>query len=100
MILRILINSYSKYHIFKFSEILILTFKKLRLTVKGPIFIPKKRTLFNILRSPHIDKDSRDQICVVKSTQIFYIYNLNKEVLETLLKINVPSMVRIYFRFL
>lgn len=46
----------------KLSFNLIKFLRDLNIYFKGPVYLPTKRKFFNILRSPHVNKDSRDQL--------------------------------------
>ncbi|XXS36665.1 MAG: 30S ribosomal protein S10 [Candidatus Nasuia deltocephalinicola] len=43
----------------------------------GPIFLPTKSEKFNILRSPHVNKDSRDQLQISVYKRIMDFFNVN-----------------------
>lgn len=53
--------------------------KKLNLKFSGPVFLPKRIEKFNILKSPHIYKNSRDQLEIKTYKIIFDYYNINKK---------------------
>jgi small subunit ribosomal protein S10 len=59
--LRITIKSYSKSSIQQVDNEIKLLLSQLNLTFKR-IQLPIKKKLFCLLRSPHIDKDSREQL--------------------------------------
>nr|YP_010444066.1 ribosomal protein S10 [Haramonas pauciplastida]UTE94953.1 ribosomal protein S10 [Haramonas pauciplastida] len=56
-------------------------------TVYGPIFLPTKRRIYCVLRSPHVDKDSREHFEVRTHKRIFDIWTNTK---ESFLKIEMP----------
>ncbi|MGX7585734.1 30S ribosomal protein S10 [Candidatus Vidania fulgoroideorum] len=59
-------------------------------------YIPKCRRLFNILRSPHVDKDSRDQIGISSYKVIIIEKYLCRELLSMMLEnINIPASVQV-----
>ena len=43
------------------------------LLIRGPIHLPKKETLYTILKSPHVNKKARDQFFKRTHTQIYII---------------------------
>lgn len=66
--------------------------------VKGPIFMPTKRRIYCVLRSPHVDKDSREQFEIRRYKRFFDIYSesLESESLEisnAFLKLELPAGV-------
>ena len=46
--------------LYKFEEI-IKTVKSTGASVSGPIPLPTRKTIYTVLRSPHVDKKSREQ---------------------------------------
>ena len=63
--------------------------------VVGPIAMPTKRKIYCILRSPHVDKDSREHLEIRTHTRIMDIYTLSSKAIDSLMKLNIPSGVDI-----
>ena len=61
--------------------------------VKGPIFLPTKRRIYCVLRSPHVDKDSREQFEIRRYKRFFDIYSQSPETLSAFLKLELPAGV-------
>ncbi|MEG1479068.1 MAG: 30S ribosomal protein S10, partial [Clostridiales bacterium] len=43
------------------AERIVETAKKTGATISGPIPLPTEKSIYTILRSPHVNKDSREQ---------------------------------------
>lgn len=67
------------------------TISDLDAKIIGPISLPTKIRRYCVLRSPHVDKDSREQLEIRKYKKFFDIYDLSTQALDTFLKINLPS---------
>ena len=63
--------------------------------VSGPVPLPTKREVVTILRSTHVNKDSREQFETRTHYRIIDVYAPNAKSVDTLLKMNVPSVVDI-----
>jgi small subunit ribosomal protein S10 len=63
--------------------------------IKGPIFLPTKKRIYCVLRSPHVDKDSREQFEIRQYKQIIDIYTESSKIFDAFLKINLPPGVSI-----
>lgn len=63
--------------------------------IKGPIPIPTRRRIYCVLRSPHVDKDSREQFEIRRYKRIIDIYPEFSQTFDTFLKIELPSGVSI-----
>ncbi len=63
--------------------------------VSGPIPLPTKRTLFTVLRSPHVDKKSREQFELRVHKRLIEISNATAEMVDALMKLEVPAGVEV-----
>ena len=63
--------------------------------VHGPISMPTRKRIYCVLRSPHVDKDSREQFELRRYKKIIDIYPDSKEIFDAFLKIQVPAGVSI-----
>ncbi len=71
------------------------TISELNAKIVGPISLPTKIRRYCVLRSPHVDKDSREHLEVRKYKKFFDIYDLSSQALDTFLKVNLPSGIAI-----
>ncbi len=67
-------------------------------TAKGPIPLPTKREVFTILRSPHVNKDSREQFERRTHKRLIEIVEPNAQTIEALMHIDLPSGVDIVLK--
>nr|YP_010619727.1 Ribosomal protein S10 [Tayloriella tenebrosa]WAX03740.1 Ribosomal protein S10 [Tayloriella tenebrosa] len=63
--------------------------------VVGPISMPTKRKIYCVLRSPHVDKDSREHFEIRIYTKIIDIYKPSSKTIDALMKLNIPAGVDI-----
>ena len=61
--------------------------------VSGPISLPTKRELFTVLRSPVIDKKSREQFQLTTHKRLIDIFEPTSKTVDALRKLNLPSGV-------
>lgn len=71
------------------------TAKRTGALVRGPIPLPRHIRRFTVLRSPHIDKKSREQFEKRIHKRLLYILNLTPQTLEALANLDLPSGVNI-----
>ncbi|MGX7582739.1 30S ribosomal protein S10 [Candidatus Vidania fulgoroideorum] len=62
---------------------------------KGPLNLPKEIKKFDILRSPHKDKDSRDQFEIRKYKRLIILKFCNKYIFKKIINLSIPSSVEI-----
>ena len=61
----------------------------------GPIPLPTKRKIYCVLRSPHVDKDSREHFEIKVHTKIIDIHEPSSKTIDSLMKLNIPAGVEI-----
>ena len=63
--------------------------------VSGPIPLPTKKEVVTILRSPHVNKDSREQFERRTHKRLIDILNPNQKTVEALMSLDLPAGVEI-----
>lgn len=61
----------------------------------GPIPLPTKRRLYTVLRSPHVDKKSREQFEMKIHKRIIDIQNATPKTADAIKNLNIPAGVHI-----
>jgi small subunit ribosomal protein S10 len=69
------------------------TVKKTGATVSGPIPLPTKRTVITVLRSPHVDKKSREQFEMRTHKRLLEILEASNKTVDALQKLDLPAGV-------
>lgn len=71
------------------------TVKKTGASVSGPVPLPTKREIFTVLRSPHIDKKSREQFQIKTHKRLLGILNPTAKTIDALRRLNLPAGVNV-----
>ena len=71
------------------------TSKRTGATVKGPIPLPTRIERYTVLRSPHIDKKSREQFEIRTHKRVIDIEEPTPKTVDALNKLNMPAGVYI-----
>jgi len=69
------------------------TVKRTGARVAGPVPLPTKRELYTVLRSPVIDKKSREQFHLATHKRMLDIYEPTAKTIDSLRKLNLPAGV-------
>ena len=69
------------------------TAKRTGAQVRGPIPLPTKKEVFTVLRSPHIDKKSREQFEIRTHKRLIDILEPTPQTVEALMKLDLASGV-------
>lgn len=64
-------------------------------TVAGPIPLPTEITRYTVLRSPHIDKKSREQFEIRTHKRLIDIIDPNPKTVDALMHLDLPAGVDI-----
>jgi small subunit ribosomal protein S10 len=64
-------------------------------SISGPIPLPTKRRVYTVLRSPHVDKKSREQFEIRTHKRLIDILESSQETLDALMKLDLPAGVDI-----
>nr|YP_009399374.1 ribosomal protein S10 [Kapraunia schneideri]ARW68980.1 ribosomal protein S10 [Kapraunia schneideri] len=67
--------------------------KRTESLVSGPISIPTKRKIYCLLRSPHVDKDSREHFEIRIHSKLIDVYQPSTKTIDALMKLNIPAGV-------
>ena len=82
----------------KSAEKIIRTAKSTGAIISGPIPLPTKRNIYTVLRSPFINKKSREQFQTKVHKRIVDIVNSTPKTVESLMKLDLPAGVDIEIR--
>ncbi|UCF68422.1 MAG: 30S ribosomal protein S10, partial [Acidobacteriota bacterium] len=61
--------------------------------VAGPIPLPTMRSVYTVLRSPHVDKKSREQFEIRTHKRLLDILQPTPETVDALMKLDLPAGV-------
>lgn len=76
-------------------EEIVKTVKKTGAIVSGPVPLPTKREIFTVLRSPHIDKKSREQFQIKTHKRLLEIVSPTAKTIDALRKLDLPAGVNV-----
>ncbi|HET6568487.1 MAG TPA: 30S ribosomal protein S10 [Rhodothermales bacterium] len=91
--IRIKLKSYDHSLIDKSAEKIIRTVKSTGAVVSGPIPLPTKKSIYTVLRSPHVDKKSREQFETRAHKRLIDILSTSSKTVDALMKLELPSGV-------
>ena len=69
------------------------TAKRTGAVVKGPIPLPTRKERFDLLRSPHVDKKSREQLEMRTHQRLMDIIDPTDKTVDALMKLDFPAGV-------
>jgi len=96
--IRIKLRAYDNVILDKSVQEIILTAKKAGAIISGPVPLPTKRRVYTILRSPHVDKRSREQFEIRVHRRLIDIHEADSRIVDAMMKIDLPAGVDIELR--
>ena len=93
--IKIRMESYDHEALDKSASELVDTAKRTGARVQGPVPLPTRIERYTVLRSPHIDKKSREQFEIRTHKRILYISEPTAKTIDSISKLNLPAGVDI-----
>ncbi len=93
--IRIRLKAYDHQVIDQAAEKIVDTAKRSGATVSGPIPLPTKKEIVTILRSPHVNKDSREQFERRTHKRLIDVIKPSPKTVEALMSLELPAGVEI-----
>jgi len=91
--IRIRLRGYDHKALDRSADEIVRTAKRSGARVKGPIPLPTKRSLFTVLRSPHVNVRSREQFMLAVHKRMLDIYDSTQQTVDALMKLDLPAGV-------
>ncbi len=91
--IRIKLKSYDHRILDRSTKEIVNTVKRTGAKISGPIPLPTKREDYTVLRSPVIDKKSREQFQIKTHKRIMDILDPTAKTIDALRKLNLPAGV-------
>ena len=93
--IRIRLKAYEHSMLDRSAEEIVKTARRTGAEVSGPIPLPTKRTVYTVLRSPHVNKKSREQFEIRVHKRLIYLTNVTAKAVDALQKLDLPAGVDI-----
>ena len=91
--IRIKLRSYDHNLVDKSAEKIVKTVRNTGAVVTGPIPLPTEKKIFTVLRSPHVNKTSRDQMEIRTHLRLMDIIDPTDKTVDALMKLDLPAGV-------
>jgi small subunit ribosomal protein S10 len=91
--IRIRLQAYDHKILDQSTEEIVNTARRTGAQIKGPIPLPTKKEIYTVLRSPHIDKKSREQFETRTHKRLIDIMEPTPATIEALMKLDLAAGV-------
>jgi small subunit ribosomal protein S10 len=96
--IRLTLKSYDHQLLDKAVRQIVSTVKRTGSQIVGPVPLPNKMRGFTVLRSPHVDKKSREQFELTTHRRIVDIVSPSDATMDALSKLSISSGVDVEIR--
>lgn len=93
--IRIRLKAYDHRLLDASADKIVETAKRTGAQVAGPIPLPTEKNIYTILRSPHVNKDSREQFEMRTHKRLIDIIEPSPKTMDSLMRLDLPAGVDI-----
>ena len=93
--IRIRLKAYDHRLIDASAEKIVETAKRTGAQVSGPVPLPTEKNIYTILRSPHVNKDRREQFEMRTHKRLIDILEPTPKTMDSLMRLDLPAGVDI-----
>jgi small subunit ribosomal protein S10 len=91
--IRIRLKAYDHRVLDQSAHEIVETAERTGAEVAGPIPLPTSRTVYTVLRSPHVDKKSREQFEIRTHKRLVDILQATPQTVDALMRLDLPAGV-------
>ena len=91
--IRIRLKAFDHWIVDQTAADIVRTAQKTGATVRGPIPLPTRRERWTVLKSPHMDKKSREQFELRTHKRLIDIVDSRPQTVEALTRLDLPAGV-------
>jgi small subunit ribosomal protein S10 len=89
--IRVCLKSYDHKLLDRSTAEIVDTVKRTGANIAGPIPLPTKISRYTVLRSPHVDKKSREQFEIRTHKRLIDILEPTQQTIDALMKLDLPA---------
>jgi small subunit ribosomal protein S10 len=93
--IRIRLKAYDHLALDRSVDEIVQTVRRSGARIAGPVPLPTSRTIYTVLRSPHVDKKSREQFETRIHKRLIDIYDSTPQTVDALMKLDLPAGIGI-----
>ena len=93
--IRVRLKAYDHRVLDRSARQIVETAERTGAAVAGPVPLPTRIRRYTVIRSPFIDKDSRDQFEIRTHKRLIDIFDPTSRTVDTLMRLQLPSGVDI-----
>ena len=96
--IRLTLKSYDHQLLDRAVKQIVLAVRRTGSDIVGPVPLPNRKKVFTVLRSPHVDKKSREQFELITHKRVLDIVSPAEQTMDALMKLNISAGVDVEIR--
>lgn len=96
--IRIRLKAFDHWVVDQTAADIVRTVEKTGASVTGPIPLPTRRQRWTVLKSPHVDKKSREQFELRTHKRLIDILDARPQTIDALTKLDLPAGVDVQIK--
>jgi small subunit ribosomal protein S10 len=97
--IRIKMKSYDHRILDDSIEKIVEVAKRTGAEVVGPVPLPNNKRVYTVLRSPHVDKKSREQFEIRIHKRLIDLNKPSQQTMEALTKLDLPAGIQVEIKY-
>jgi small subunit ribosomal protein S10 len=93
--IRIRLRAYDHVMLDRSTSEIVQTARRTGAKISGPVPLPTSRSVYTVLRSPHVDKKSREQFEIRTHKRLIDIIDSTPQTVDALMRLDLPAGVDI-----
>ncbi len=93
--IRIRLKAYDHEIVDQSTKKIVETAERTGASISGPIPLPTERSLYCVIRSPHVNKDSREHFQMCTHKRMIDILDPSPKTVDSLMRLDLPAGVDI-----
>ncbi len=93
--IRIRLKAFDHEIVDQSAKKIVETVKRTGATISGPIPLPTEKNLYCVIRSPHVNKDSREHFEIHTHKRLIDIIEPTPKTVDSLMRLDLPAGVDI-----
>ena len=91
--IRLTLKSYDHHLLDSAVKQIVFAAKRTGSSVLGPIPLPNRKRIYTVLRSPHVNKKSREQFELTVHKRVLEIISPQEQTMDALMRLNISAGV-------
>ena len=93
--IRIRLRAYDHVMLDRSTSEIVRTARRTGARISGPVPLPTQKSIYTVLRSPHVDKKSREQFEIRTHKRLIDIIDSTPQTVDALMRLDLPAGVDI-----